>query len=314
MVSLLLGWASTAHAADVVRGANLLGMGDVGVAAPADNAGITLNPGLLGLRERYDFHAHGQLGPDLGLQWAATAMDGRTSKRVAAGLAYSGDRFEPALTNADLPAWSVAGEEIRNRKRLHDITGGLAVPLLSRRLSLGVSGALTLFNHDQGGQGRRFDMHAGVGLEPVKGVTVGASLRNFLVTAEQNRPTELLAGLRLERASAVALEMNVGHTWVSDDLGALEISGPAATLREIPTPWSFAGGVDARAGSARVRAGASWRGPTRKAYATLGIGTREADGGGVEYALAIPLRDLTLAGTIHQISIRFGAPPPIEES
>ena len=312
-VILLLG-SPNAHAADVVQGANTLAMGGTGVAAPADNAGITLNPGLIGLVERYDFHVHGRLGPDLGLQWGASAMDGRTSDVVAAGFAYSGDRFEPDFTNADLPAWRERDEEIRNRKRLHDFAGAVAVPLLSRRVSIGIGGVFTSYNHDQQGQGTRFDMHGGVGIRPVDGLTVGASLRNFLPGEDENRPTELLFGLRLQNEERLAVEVNAGHTFNAGGGLTLALDGPVAPPLDPASPWTFGGGVQAGVGSTVLRAGGRWSGPLDRSYVTLGIGTDDRGSGAVEYGVSIPVSgDVRFGALLHQISARFGAPQPIDE-
>ena len=314
MTVLMMVLAGTpVHAADVVQGANLLGMGGVGVAAPSDNAGITLNPGTLGLRERFDFHAHGRLGPDLGLQWAGSAMDARTSSAVAVGFAYSGDRYEPPFSNADLPAWVVSDVEPRNRKRFQDFAGAIAVPMLDRRLSVGIGGVLTQFDHDQQGSGSRFDMHAGLGIAAAEWLTLGASVRNFIPLASQDRPLQVLAGIHLQDEGNVAFEANLGRAWVAPG-GLLVALGDIATRRvEDPSPWTVAAGIDKTIGGAQLRAGGSWVGPSRRGFATLGIGTVDEGNGGIEYAVVVPVTgDVDLGSTIHQISVRFGAPQDLD--
>ena len=289
-------FAAVAGAADVVQGANLLGMGRVGAAASRDNAAITLNPGLLGLHERYDFHAHFRYGPDAGLQWAASAMDGRTSGAVALGLAYSGDRFSPPLTDRDIPAWWPSGEEIPNRKRNDDVTAGLAVPMLQRRVSLGFGGTLGWYNHDRQGSGQLWDLHAGIGVKPIEALTLGLSLRNWAPTVNEDRPTQLLAGIALSDPDSIALEVDIGQTfgWV-------------------PHPLTFAAGIDKRVAGADLRFGGAWVGPEDTGFVTAGLGYTDS-GGGIEYGLSVPVTgDVTLAATVHQISVRFGAPAPIEE-
>ena len=302
-----------AFAGDVVQGANLLGMGGVGVAAPSDNAAVTLNPGLIPLRKRYDVHAHLRYGPTAGLQWAATAVDARTSSDVMAGAAYSGDRFDPALTNADLPAWSLAGEPIENRKRFHDLAFALAIPMAQRRIGAGLAGNVTWFNHDQQGQGRRFEMHAGLGASITKSWTVGASARNFLPLDREDRPLQLLAGTRFEDLENVAFEVNVSRAWVTSGSTQLVFDTAAAQAPERPSALSVIGGVEKVVKNAQVRAGGGWDGPRNRPILTFGLGLTDTSGG-IEYGLLVPLvADLDFASTVHQISVRFGAPAEIEE-
>src|SRR5262245_43706569 len=137
-------WTTAAWAADVTAGANVLAAGGVGVAAPADNVGITLNPGTLGMRSRYDFSALFRYGPTGGIGWGATAMDARTSDAVAAGFAYSGSKIEPPLTPNDLPGWKVIlpggrAEHISNVYKTHDFCGAIGVPFAHRHVSLGIA-------------------------------------------------------------------------------------------------------------------------------------------------------------------------------
>lgn len=304
MLSLSL-VGSLALASDVVQGANLLGMGRVGAAAASDNAAITLNPGLLGLRERYDFHAHfrlGPMGPGSGdaqagppsLQWAATAMDARTSSAVALGFAYSGDRLDAPLTDRDLPGWWLPGEEITNRKRYHDFAGALAIPLLDRRLSLGLGGNVGLYNHDRQGEGLLWDLHLGLGLQPTPGLTLGLSARDLVPGAGEDRPAQLLGGIRAEDAGNVAFEANVGYTWVPEG-----------------EPLSVGAGLEKVAGGAQLRLGGLWSGPEDQLYATAGLGMTD-EGGGIEYGIAVPLGpELSLGALVHQVSVRFGAPAEI---
>lgn len=311
VLSLVLAGAPS-FAADVVQGANLLGMGTVGVAAPADNAAVTMNPGAIGLRKRFDLHVHGRVGPTAGLHWAATAVDARTSDVVAAGFAYSGDRFEPAVTAADLPAWSISGEEIRNRKRYHDFAGAIAVALLDRRISLGVGGALSVYDNDQQGSGRSFDMSAGLGVAPIDALTLGVSIRNFLPHARQDRPAQILAGIRVEDPTSFAIEVNASRGWLPAPTDLVAVAG-LATAAEDPSVWTFSGGIDKRFGGVRVRAGGTWQGESRLPFATFGIGSHQDDGLGFEYGLAVPLTsDLRFSSTVHQISFRFAAEAEID--
>lgn len=288
----MLWLAGTARGADAVSGANLLAQGGVGAAAAADNAAITLNPGLLALHRRYDFMGAFAYGPGGGLHWSASAMDGRTSNRLAAGLAYSGDVWEPELAVEDLPGWQVPGEEIRNVRRLHDFAGGLGFHLADRRVALGLTGALNRYDHDQWGDGWEFDLHGGVGLRPIEPLVIGVAVRNFLPLGDQNRPTQVLGGVALADRRGTAVEVDVG--WQERD-------------RNVPI--SVGAGLQIPIETARLRGG--YRFDAQDAHwLTVGGGWEES-GTGLEYGLAVPLSAPSLAGTVHQISVRFGATPEI---
>lgn len=300
MVILLLVGA-TALGADVVQGANTAAMGGVGVAAPQDNAAITLNPGLIGLVERYDFHAHVRFGPTGDLQWAATALDSRTSEKFGAGFAYSGDRFDPPLRQNDLPGWSLPGEELGNRRRENDFTLAFGVPVLDRRLSLGLGALLSQFNHDRDGQGSTADLHAGIGFRPVDWLTLGVGVRNFApINSVQDRPLSWVAGGRVEAADKVALEANL---WSSTD--------PLAD-----SAISIAAGVEvAPSDAARFRVGVFRDGPISRTRVTAGFGLVTSRGGGLDYALLIPVAgdDFAWRTFVHQIAFRFSAPEDLLE-
>lgn len=290
-----------AHAADVVSGANLSAMGGVGAAASRDNAAITVNPGLLALHPRYDFMGMFRYGPDPGpgspadLGWGFTAMDARTSDVVALGLSYSGDRYEPVLAERDLPGWTIPGAEIPNDKRFHDFAGALSLAAFQRRLGLGLGVNVTYFDHERQGNGVLFDLHAGIGARPVDWLVIGAAARNVVPGRGENRPFGVVGGVRVESERLLAVEVN-------------------AEWRDVYTvglPVTLATGFEARPGTARIRVG--WRRDASDGvhFATAGIGA-DKDGAGVEYGIAIPLDHPRFASTVHTVSIRFGAPAPIE--
>ncbi len=300
MVNLLFVGA-TALAADVVQGANSAAMGGTGVASPHDNAAITLNPGLIGLVERYDFHAHVRFGPEGDLQWAATALDARTSKRFGAGLAYAGDRFDPELRQSQLPGWSLPGEELENRRREDDFTLAFGVPVLNRRLSVGAGLLFSRFNHDRDGRGSTADLHVGVGLRPVDWVTLGVGVRNFVpIDSPQDRALSFVFGGRIDAADRLALEANV---WASRD--------PIAD-----SPVTVAVGAElAPSETSRVRLGVFRDGPISRTRLTAGFGLVTKRGGGLDYALLMPIagQDFAWRTLVHQIALRFSAPEDILE-
>lgn len=302
VIGLIVAWAAPVWAADVGLGANLLAMGGVGVAALSDNAAITLNPGLLALRRRYDFQGMFQYGPEGGLQWGASAMDGRTSNNLAAGIAYIGDRTSPELDENELPGWIEPGVEVTNVRRMHDFAGAFAVPFLERKLSIGVGVNVGLFNHDRGGEGWNVDLDAGVGFHPVEALTVGVSTRNVLAVSEQDLPPAVRAGVRIEGEQVLAFEVNAEQRFL-----------PEEQRPEFPL-WMGVG-FEKPIGRARLRAGFQhdpYSAVEAGSYATAGIGVTD-QGGVVEYGLMIPLDPPTLGGTVHGFQISFGAPPEIEE-
>ncbi|MEQ1570953.1 MAG: hypothetical protein ABMA64_35315 [Myxococcota bacterium] len=287
-----------ALAADVVGG-GVVASGGAGVAAPDDNVGITLNPGTLALEERYDFAGLFRYGPDNGLEWGASAMDARTSPYLALGLAYSGARIEPELTQADLPGWIEQGAEISNQVRSHEFTTSAAVPLLDRRLSVGLGVAVGLFDTDRHGKYTSIDGHVGVAARPIDGWVIGASGRNLLAVAPGDRPPQVWLGTRV-----------------------LPSGGRGGAPREVPSfeldagfeGWSapsplVAAGIEVPVSAAAVRGG--FRYDSAGSAVTAGIGYTSA-GGAIEYGLVVPLGDLRLGATVHQVSVRFSAGSEIE--
>lgn len=322
---VLLHWLLAAHASDVVQGANSTAMGSTGAADPYDNAAITLNPGMLGLVERYDFHGHARFGPRGGLQWGATALDGRTSKRFAAGFAYSGDRLTRELRQNELPGWreiprpdstedETELEALTDRRRQDDFTLSIGVPLFGRRVAIGTGVLFSLFNHDRDGQGNTADLHAGIGLRPFKWLSAGFSVRNFVpIDSPQDRPLSYVGSLRLmardrEDVERFAVEANIVST--DDPFAASRLS------------WGL--GAQAASGSLRFRAGVFRDGGAARAdlavgqqrtLLTTGLGLVSKRGGGFDYSLLIPVAGDDLRGNtlIHQISFRFSAPDDILE-
>jgi hypothetical protein len=274
----------------VVSAANVTAMGGTGVASPDDNVGITLNPGMLGLERRYDVSALFMASPGEGIGWGATAVDARTSARVAAGIAYAGDRTNPPLTDADLPGWAIADEEISNVQQHHDITGAIAVPLLGRRLSVGVSVAASYTDHVRQGDVLRWDGHVGAGYRLSDAWSFGVAGRNLLPTAG-SLPPELVAGARL-RTEAFQAEVDGG--WQD---GA---------------PALLAAGLEKSLGAAgRVRGG--WRYEGGDHALSFGLGWK-GQGGAIEYGLALPLAGKVRAASLtHVFSVRVAAPADIEE-
>ncbi len=293
-LSLLL-FAAPAHAGDAVLGANTLAAGSAVAADGYDNAGITVNPGLIALHQRYDFHAHLGYGAARGLGWGASVVDARTSEVVALGFAYAGDKFSPELTDDEAPGWVPVGATVTNVKRNHDFTLALAGQLFERKLSLGLAGNLGTFNHDRGGSGVQGDMDAGVGIVPHELVTIGLSAQNVLpLEGSTGRDMRFLGGVRLENDTAGGIEFDGGYAPEARD-----------------NPLLLSAGGEAMLASGRLRAG--WRLDDAVNHLTAGLGVQTA-GGAFEYAFEMPLvAGVGLGSTLHTLGIRFGAPAPIPE-
>lgn len=287
--------SNVAWAGDEGLGANLIAMGGVGAAASRDNAAISLNPGLLALHPRYDMQGQFQYGPHQGLHWGASGMDARTSKILALGIAYKADSSNDPLTEDDLPGWWEPGVEIPNHKLLQDFAVSAAVPIPGRRLSLGVGGNLSYFNHDRQGTGWTIDGLAGIGVRPIDPLIFGLSLRNF-VTTKLDRPLAVRGGLRVA-PSFLALEAN-------------------AEWRDAPAEgmplWLGAGAdlpVAVAEGALHVRAG--WNREPAAGVHSIGFGLGYEERGAVlEYGLSVPIiGSLRFEDTLHSFQIRFSATP-----
>ncbi|MCB9688604.1 MAG: hypothetical protein H6735_26435 [Alphaproteobacteria bacterium] len=285
-----------AHASDTLPSAAQVAMGRTGIASETENTALSLNPGLLGLTDRYDVEGMFRYGPDNGLGWGASVVDARTSDQLAGGLFYSGDSYSPPLTIDDSPGWTIPGEEIPNRRRFHDFGLGVAFPLADRKLSLGLGALLGYYNHDRIGDGWRFDASAGVGWKPLDTLTLGLMGRGLVPWGEQDVEASTGLGVRFHPRKFV-------------------IEGNAAWLPETTdaVPLLVAAGVEQGFGPARLRAGWNLDAPTETNALSLGLGLT-GQGATLEYAAWIPVTGTTgIDATQHVLSVRLAAPAEIEE-
>jgi len=275
-----------AFGAEDPLGADALAMGSSAIALSRSNAVTAVNPGLLGLEQRYDFEGSFVYGPGKGTHWMGAAVDGRTSSAVGLGFIYSGDVYETAPRTPELPGWTESGEDIENVKRFHDFTLGMAIPMFQRRLALGFNGNLSLANHDLAGKSTDGNGDVGLAARPVDGVTLGVTANNVLPIETTERPLSTVAGLRLAAERAGAVQGEVGYAPSTDALeGAF--------------------GAELMPGAGRIRAG--YRSSEAGSVLTWGLAVHE-EGAELAYAMSLPLQGDILGGMLNQIMFRFSVP------
>lgn len=268
--------------AQEILGGNLAAMGGAATAHPADNAGITSNPGILGLTERYDLQGHLTIGPDDHLEFGVSALDARTST-VALGLSWRRTLDEPPLTTEDLPGWVVPGRPIPNVKRGHEVSAAVAVPIEDRRYSFGVGGTLRTGVDDRGGHHLAGNLHVGAGAR-VERWTFGLAGRNLLPLPDQEAlPSSIAAGVFFREEALASWALEVGANLDED-------------------PFFVGTGVELLTGSFRPRLG--YRYESRAHWLTGGFGI-ENEIGALEYGLGLPLTGpLHLGGLVHTVGLR----------
>ncbi len=280
--------ASTPALAADYFGANTEAMGRAAVANWDDNSAISINPGALGLAERYTLMAQLQVGPGLDLAFGASAVDSKTTPQVALGVGYRGTIADPPLTADDMPGWFAPGDPIANRKRSHEVSLALAVPVLDRKLSFGLGGAVIARNDDRGGQVITGTLDAGFAWRIDERWSVGLAGRNLIPTLAKVPPAGVTAGLYFR-------EEHVG-AW------ALDIDWQATGDPRFPL--SFRAGGEVRTSAVRTRLGYRFEGADLMSWIVPGLGV-ENDVGGIEYALSIPVSGSTRwRDLLHTISAR----------
>ena len=189
MIGLFLG-SGAAHASGSELGeslgANSLGMGWVAVANPYDNAAVTVNPAMLSLEQRYDLLAGASCRspPLLGLVGCFGGLE--TSKWLGLGVAYQRQKANPEMSPSDLPGWVPQSYVPSNERLAHDVTLAASTAVWDRRLSIGLNGTFNSYEHVRHGNGITGNMDIGIGLRPVRLLTVGLVGRNILPVREDS--------------------------------------------------------------------------------------------------------------------------------
>lgn len=281
--------SGTSRASEDVYAGNTAGMGRTAVANSEDNAAVTVNPALLGLTERYDVQGLFVYGPNKGMAWGASLADSSTNELIGFGLSYSGGVTEPELFTDQLPGWTPVGVVPPNGQRNHDITAGIGVQLLERRLGFGLNGSVFIFDTDRFGSGVTGNMDLAAAGRPIEWITLGLVARNVLPIPDQKEYAGSLAGgLRVGLDRYVIGEVDVD--WRYED-----VRGSAVTV---------GAGLQGAISIARIRAGYRWVGDYQNHAVTWGIGI-QTDVGGFEYAMEIPVgADTSPAALVSTFSVR----------
>lgn len=287
--------SALAHGAEDPLGPIALAEGGTRLARAQDLVCVVSNPGLLGLESHYRIGGFGQFGAQDRRGWGFTALDSSTSEHYALGLAYSGETYEPSLSDADLPGWTPQGKTPANTKRFHDVTVSVGVPIAGRAFSAGAQVDWAMFDHDQQGRGSVADIGLGMAGRPLSWLTLGATASNLLEGDPLGtRPFRVGAGAQaLWTYGGVSLDTS----WsVPQDQ-----PGIAMGVQLGNDEWRVHGGWstdDLAHSSPTASAGLSYQAPTLA----------------LAYGLAAPLADQSPDAWTHMLGIRIPMSTPSADS
>jgi hypothetical protein len=276
VVLLALGCSTAAHAEDNI-GAQHEGAGGVAIADPRTNAAITLNPGALGLTDRFDVEFLVNAGGGRNFRWGLSAVDARTNEFISFGLVYNGGLTSVDFLPAELPAWAEVGEDLRNAKQKHELTAALATNLFDRRLGIGLNGTLQIHNTRFGGNRTLGNLDVGIAARPIDYLTLAFAARD-LVTVEDtfDQPLTLSYAVRggVEELITASFEGDVRMEHVVNS-GLDFRFGVDGTIRKL----------------VKVRGGWDYNGDSTIHGFSWGVGLFSADNGTLNYAMRIPVND-----------------------
>ncbi|MBN2800096.1 MAG: hypothetical protein JXX28_13205 [Deltaproteobacteria bacterium] len=260
--------------------AHLSGLGGA-VALPGDTAAMYDNPAALALEERYDLLGWGSLAPSGDREGGLAVHDAR-SGAFALGLSLRLDHRTPAWTDADLPGWVADGVLPSNTRRGREGAFAVALPLLDRRLTLGIGGLAQQMERDSADPEWMGEASVGVAGRLGAGLTVGVSGQGLLPHSLSGRDPATWTG---------------GVRYLLDGVGA--IAGSAGL--DVAGAPRGALGLEARPGQVRARAG--WRYQEGGHALQGGVGV-ENEAGALDYGITVPLGG---GEAIHGLSIRIRA-------
>jgi len=283
---ILMMLAAAAFGAEDPLSPQTVSEGQTSMARVSDLSAIVVNPAMMSLSSDYEGYAFGETNSGDAWRWGVAALDSFTSRAIALGVSYSGEAYEPPLTDADLPGWSASGQDVSNKKRHNDLTFALSTPFAQRRLSIGANLDWSIYDHDRQGQGAEVDLGAGMGWRASQYTLVGVAVRNILPgEATLNRTFGVGAGAshRTEFFDAAS-----DVEWVPQ-------------TNAIATRFGLAGGSD----NARLHAGwatADWR--ASGSHLSTGL-TLQNTNVSIGYGVAFPLGDAKALGITHNLGIRL---------
>ncbi len=264
-------------------------MGGASVASPNENASVTISPATLALVPRYDFQGSFIGGPSGDLRWNVSAMDGRTSERVAFGLSYHGGILNRAFLPEEYPGWAPADETLINSYQRHDITLAMAVPVLDRRLSFGLNGTLSIREGEYVRSGVTGNMDFAVAARPVEEFTVAFVGSDLLPIENQvDRPARIALGLRGGKDELFS--------------GAVDVGFRAEQVTT--SPWWVAAGIEGAIKVVRLRAGWDWDGDRGTHRIAWGLGL-VAPLGILSYGMQVPVitENFNFASVTHTVTL-----------
>jgi hypothetical protein len=227
-----LAW-SAAPAAASDMGARATARGGVGLADGGDAAGESQNLAAVALDPRYVLYAGAGLGPDGYFLARGGAVDTKTAV-VAMGAGYSRLADNVAPSGDELPGWKDPDAELGNPTTWQRVNVGLAVPMLGRRLSIGVSGRHDWRTSALSGDDQAFNFGVSVAGRPIEMLTLAAGGRNLLGAnyARVTREVDLAArftpgpnlGVEADISAPADEDFAIGRfTWRAGfDVGALD--------------------------------------------------------------------------------------------
>jgi hypothetical protein len=307
LAQIVLLWAFPAVgiAGEDVTAGNTLAMGGAAAAHPEDVAAFTVNPGTIGLAERYDFAGTAAVAWSTGWEAGLGAVD--STLPVAAGAWYRYRSWTEAWDDEDLPGWAPDGDIPENHVREHMVVVGVGVPLLDRRLSLGLDGALLWQELGTGARSTLGNLDIGAAAS-LRGWTLGLAGRNVLPLGHRDDlPASLILGGRSPEESPLgaALEAQFLLTGTYGMSLRIDDQGNPVSVHSSDAPLIFAGGLEYRYQSFRARAGWRWDGPEGRHTLGFGLGG-ENTSGGIDYTLLVPVGEPFDAGLlVNQLSLRI---------
>lgn len=284
MILMLL--ATAALGAEDPLSPQAISEGQTSLARAGDLSAIVVNPSMMSLSSDYEGYAFGETDNGDAWRWGVAALDSFTSQAVALGVSYSGQTYEPKLTEADLPGWAAAGQEVSNIKRHNDLTFALSAPLAQRRLAIGANLDWAIYDHDRQGQGAEVDVGAGLGWRASEHALVGFAVRNIL-------PGEAT----LERYFGMGA--GVSHR--------TEMFDVASDVEWVPQTDAVATRVGVAGGSENARLHAGWATEDWRTDASrLSTGlTLQNTNVALAYGVAFPLGGAKEQGVRHNVGIRL---------